>query len=144
MNKTFIPTSNYINRKWYVVDCKDQQLGRIASTIIPFLIGRSHGDHPSVDLGNYVILINIEQLKLDRTVDRFHVFQPGHPGKSLKRLVDVLPKRIIEKCVFNMLPNGFTKKHLVKRLKVYQGEQHPHTAQSPRQIELDKLYNFYY
>jgi large subunit ribosomal protein L13 len=137
MNNTFIPVSNYKKRKWYVIDCKDKQLGRVASSIVPLLTGKSKSVyHPSVDMGDYVILINTQDLKIDHNVDRFHVFRPGHPGKSLKRLVNVLPKQIIENCVFNMLPNGFPKKHLVKRLKVYQGSQHPHMAQAPKQFDL--------
>merc|ERR1712194_562810 len=102
-NKTFIPVANYNKRKWYVIDCKDKQLGRLASTIIPLLTGKSKA-----------------------------VYQPGRPGSSLKKLVNIVPKRIIENCVFNMLPNGFPKKHLVKRLKVYQSDQHPHGAQNPK------------
>ena len=89
-----------------------------------------------MDEGNYIILINTEYLKLNRDIERFHVFQPGHPGKSLKRLVNIMPKQIIENCVFNMLPNGFPKKHLVKRLKVYQGDQHPHKAQDAKLLEV--------
>jgi large subunit ribosomal protein L13 len=137
MNKTFIPATNYNKRKWYLIDCKDKQLGRLSSTIIPLLTGKSKSVyHPSVDVGDYVILINSEHLKLDREVERFHVYQPGRPGSSLKRLVNIIPKRIIENCVFNMLPNGFPKKHLVKRLKVYQGDQHPHVAQDPKLLNL--------
>jgi len=137
MNKTFIPAANYNKRKWYLIDCKDKQLGRLSSTIIPLLTGKSKSVyHPSVDVGDYVILINSEHLKLDREVERFHVYQPGRPGTSLKRLVNIIPKRIIENCVFNMLPNGFPKKHLVKRLKVYQGDQHPHVAQDPKQLNI--------
>ena len=137
MNKTFIPAANYNKRKWYVIDCKEKQLGRLASTIIPLLTGKSKSIyHPSVDVGDYVILINSEYLKLDRDVERFHVYEPGRPGTSLKRLVNIVPKRIIENCVFNMLPNGFPKKHLVKRLKVYQGDQHPHVAQDPKQLNI--------
>ena len=137
MNKIFIPATNYNKRKWYLIDCKDKQLGRLSSTIIPLLTGKSKSVyHPSVDVGDYVILINSEHLKLDREVERFHVYQPGRPGSSLKRLVNIIPKRIIENCVFNMLPNGFPKKHLVKRLKVYQGDQHPHVAQDPKLLNL--------
>ena len=137
MNKTFIPTANYNKRKWYVIDCKDKQLGRLASTIIPLLTGKSKSVyHPSVDIGDYVILINSEHLKLDRDVERFHVYQPGRPGTSLKRLVNIIPKQIIENCVFNMLPNGYPKKHLVKRLKVYQGDQHLYVVQDLKSLDI--------
>ncbi len=137
MNKTFIPASTYNKKKWYVIDCKDKQLGRLASTIVPLLTGKSKSIyHPSVDVGDYVILINSEYIKLDRDIQRFHVFKPGRPGKSLKRLVNVLPKQIIERCVFNMLPNGYPKKHITNRLKIYQGTQHPHLAQDPKQLDV--------
>jgi len=135
MNKTFIPASNHNKRKWYVIDCEEKQLGRLASTIIPLLTGKSKSIyHPSIDVGDYVILINADSVKFDQNVERFHVFQPGRPGSSLKRLTNILPKQIIENCIFGMLPNGFPKKHLVKRLKVYKGSQHPHAAQNPQKL----------
>jgi large subunit ribosomal protein L13 len=137
MNKTFIPVANYNKRKWYIIDCKDKQLGRVASNIISLLTGKSKSIyHPSVDVGDYVILINTEYLKFDPHVEQFHVYRPGCPGTSLKKLVNLIPKQIIENCVFNMLPNGFPKKHLIKRLKVYQNDQHPHDAQNPKFLDL--------
>jgi large subunit ribosomal protein L13 len=136
-NTTFRRLPQFTKRRWYVIDCKDKQLGRLASTIVEYLTGKSSFYYnPSLDEGNYIILINTEYLKLNRDIERFHVFQPGHPGKSLKRLVNIMPKQIIENCVFNMLPNGFPKKHLVKRLKIYQGDQHPHVAQNPKQLHV--------
>ena len=137
MNKTFIPVVNYNKRKWYIIDCKNNQLGRLSSIIIPLLTGKSKSVyHPSIDVGDYVILINSDHLQIDHDVERFHVYQPGRPGTSLKKLVNIIPKRIIENCVFNMLPNGFPKKHLVKRLKVYKDDQHPHSAQRPKLLDI--------
>jgi len=137
MNKTFIPVVNYNKRKWYIIDCKNKQLGRLSSIIIPLLTGKSKSVyHPSIDVGDYVILINSDHLQIDHDVERFHVYQPGRPGTSLKKLVNIIPKRIIENCVFNMLPNGFPKKHLVKRLKVYKDDQHPHSAQRPKLLDI--------
>ena len=132
-------------KKWYILDCKTYQslsFGRIAADIVQTLIGKHNSFYdPSTDVGNYVILINAEYIKVDREIERFRVFQPGHPGKSLKRITTVIPQRIIESCIFNMLPNGYTKKHLRKRLKIYQGNQHPHTAQKliPMEIENRKI-----
>ena len=128
-------------KKWYILDCKTYQslsFGRIAADIVQTLIGKHNAFYdPSTDVGNYVILINAEYIKVDREIERFRVFQPGHPGKSLKRITSVIPQRIIETCIFNMLPNGYTKKHLRKRLKIYQGNQHPHTAQNLIQMEIE-------
>lgn len=136
MNETFIPAFGYKKKKWYVIDCKGKQLGRIASSIIGLLSGKVKSYyHPAYDTGDYVILINAEALTVDREIERFHVFRPGRPGSSLKKIVNGLPQQIIENCIFGMMPNGIAKKQLSKRLKVYQGSQHPHAAQNPICIE---------
>jgi large subunit ribosomal protein L13 len=129
---SFILPSDH-RKKWYIFDCKKHHklsLGRIASLIVSDLIGKNNSYYdPSTDVGNYLIIINAEYIKFDQDIERFHVFQPGHPGKSLKRLTTITPQRIIETCIFNMLPNGFTKRQLRKQLKIYQGNQHPHKPQ---------------
>ncbi len=135
MNETFIPASDYTKKKWYVIDCKDQQLGRISSSIVGLLSGKIKSYyHPSFDTGDYVILINAEALTVDRHIERIRVFRPGRPGSSLKRIVNGLPQQIIERCIYGMMPNGIAKKQLSKRLKIYQGSEHPHAAQNPVQI----------
>jgi len=135
MNETFIPASDYTKKKWYVIDCKDKQLGRISSSIVGLLSGKIKSYyHPSFDTGDYVILINAEALTVDRHIERIRVFRPGRPGSSLKRIVNGLPQQIIERCIYGMMPNGIAKKQLSKRLKVYQGSEHPHAAQNPVQI----------
>jgi large subunit ribosomal protein L13 len=136
MNETFIPASDYTRKKWYVIDCKDKQLGRISSSIVGLLSGKIKSYyHPAFDTGDYVILINAEALTVDRQIERIYVFNPGRPGSSLKRIVNGLPQQIIEKCIYGMMPNGLAKKQLSKRLKIYQGSKHPHTAQNPIQID---------
>lgn len=141
MNKTFLPSLDYTQRKWYVVDCKDKQLGRLSSSIVGLLSGKIKPSyHPAFDTGDYVILINVESLSLDSKKERLYVFNPGRPGKALKKLVNVLPKQIIENCVFKMMPNGIAKRQLSNRLKIYEGSQHPHVAQNP--IYIDDINNF--
>jgi large subunit ribosomal protein L13 len=138
MNETFIPASNYIRKKWYVIDCKDKQLGRISSSIVGLLSGKIKTYyHPAIDMGDYVILINADALKFDREIERRYVFRPGRPGSSLKTIVNGLPKQIIEKAIYGMMPNGLAKKQLSNRLKIYLGSDHPHNAQNP--IEIDNL-----
>jgi len=141
MNETFIPAADHNKKKWYVIDCKGKQLGRISSSIIGLLSGKIKSYyHPALDTGDYVILINAESLTVDRHIERIQVFQPGRPGSSLKRIVNGLPQQIIEKCIYGMMPNGMAKRRLSKRLKVYQGSEHPHTAQNP--IQIDDIENF--
>lgn len=136
MNETFIPASDYIRKKWYVIDCKNKQLGRISSSIVGLLSGKIKAYyHPGIDMGDYIILINADSLTLDREIERKYVFRPGRPGSSLKTIVNGLPKQIIEKSIYGMMPNGLAKKQLSKRLKIYQGSEHPHRAQNPIKIE---------
>jgi len=136
MNQTFLPASDYTKKTWYVIDCKDKRLGRISSSIVSLLSGKIKTYyHPSFDTGDYVILINADCLTVDREIERIRVFQPGRPGSSLKKIVNGLPKQIIEKCIYGMMPNGLAKKQLSKRLKIYTGSEHPHTAQNPIKIE---------
>ena len=141
MNETFIPASDYTKKKWYVIDCKDKQLGRISSSIVGLLSGKIKSYyHPSFDTGDYVILINAEALTVDRHIERIRVFSPGRPGSSLKRIVNGLPQQIIERCIYGMMPNGIVKKQLSKRLKVYLVSEHPHTAQ--KRIHVEIIENF--
>jgi len=141
MNETFLPSVDYTKRTWYVVDCKGKQLGRVASQIVGLLSGkRKSYYHPSCDTGDYVILINAELLSLDSKTERLHVFRPGRPGSSLKKIINALPQQIIENCIFKMMPNGTAKRQLSTRLKIYQGSQHPHVAQQP--IYIDDIDNF--
>ena len=147
MNETFIPDSNSNNRKWYLIDCTNQNLGRLVSTIIPILTGKTKPYfHPSFDVGDYVILINAESLILDGNSDfrKFHVYSPGRPGSSLKQIINNLPYQIIERTTRCMLPKGYVKKNLYKRLKIYEGANHPHQAQNPIELNLDQLEFFNY
>ena len=136
MNETFLPAADYTKKNWYIIDCKNKRLGRISSSIVGLLSGKIKPYyHPSLDTGDYVILINADCLTVDREIERLYVFQPGRPGSSLKKIVNGLPKQIIEKCIYGMMPNGLAKKQLPKRLKIYKGSEHPHTAQNPIKIE---------
>ena len=141
MNETFIPSLNSKKRKWYLIDCKNQKLGRIATVCVGLLSGKLKSYyHPSFDTGDYVILTNAEFLTVDRNVIKLHVYRPGRPGHSLKRLTNALPEFLIEKCIYGMMPNGNVKRHLNKRLKIYQGSKHPHIAQNV--IKLDNFNKF--
>ena len=141
MNKTFLPTVESIRRKWYVIDCKDKQLGRLASVLTKILSGKGKSYYyPGFDLGDCIILINADLMIIDRYIKQLYVFKPGRPGSSLKTIVKCLPQQIIRRCIYRMMPNGIGKKCLSKRLKIYQGSDHPHLAQKP--IYLKDINNF--
>ena len=141
MNKTFIPAFQSIKRKWYIIDCKDKQLGRLASLITKILSGKSKSYYyPGFDLGDYIILINADLIVVNNSINQMYVFKPGRPGSSLKKIINILPQTIIRRCIYRMMPNGTAKKCLSKRLKIYSGSNHPHVAQHP--IYINDINNF--
>jgi large subunit ribosomal protein L13 len=143
LNKTFLPTQNYKNRNWFIIDCKGQSLGRLATTITSLLKGKIKPQyHPSIDTGDYIILINADFIIVNENSKQYFVYNPGRPGHSLKikNVSDCLPKLTIERAVKRMLSQTETKR-LMKRLKIYSNQNHLHQAQTPIEINLNNLYS---
>ena len=143
LNKTFLPTKDYKNRNWYIIDCKGQSLGRLASIITSLLKGKVKPQyHPSVDSGDYIILINADSIIINENSKQYLVYNPGRPGSSLKikNTSDCLPKLTIERAVKRMLSKTETKR-LMRRLKIYNDQTHLHSAQNPVEIDLTNLYS---
>jgi len=143
LNKTFLPTTEYKNRNWYVIDCKGQTLGRLATIITQLLKGKVKVQyHPSSDMGDYVILINADAILLNNKSKHYFVHNPGRPGRSLKikKITDCLPQLTIERAVKRMLSRTESKR-LMKRLKIYNNHQHLHEAQNPINIDITNLYS---
>lgn len=142
LNKTFLPTKTYKTRNWYVIDCKGQTLGRLATMVTTLLKGKTKSQyHPSVDTGDYVILINADSIVINETSKHYLVYNPGRPGRSLKikNVSECLPKLTIERSVKRMLARTEAKR-LMRRLKIYNNEHHLHQAQNPIQIDSTDLY----
>jgi large subunit ribosomal protein L13 len=143
LNKTFLPTKNYKNRNWYLIDCDGQTLGRLATMISGLLKGTNKPQyHPSVDTGDYIILINADSIILNETSKHYLVSNPGRPGSSLKirNVIDSLPQLAIEQAVKKMLSQTETKR-LMRRLKIYNDDNHVHQAQNPIKIDVMDLYS---
>ena len=143
LNKTFLPTQDYKNRNWYLIDCSGQTLGRLATVISGLLKGKNKSQyHPSVDTGDYVVLINAEEIVVNETAKHYIVTNPGRPGRSLKirNVVDSLPSFTIQRAVKGMLSRTETKR-LMRRLKIYNGNSHVHQAQNPIEIDVTNLYS---
>lgn len=142
LNKTFLPTQNYKNRNWYLIDCKEQNLGRLATLITNLLKGKIKSQyHPAVDTGDYIVLINAESIIINEDSKHYLVYNPGRPGHSLKikNVSDCLAKLTIERAVKRMLSQRETKR-LMRRLKIYNDQNHLHQAQNPIQIDVNNLY----
>ena len=143
LNKTFLPTKDYKNRNWYIIDCKGQKVGRLATIVVSLLKGKTKPQyHPSVDIGDYVILINADSIILNENAKHYIVNRPGHPGHSLKikNILDCLPKFTIKRTVKGMLSKTETKR-LMRRLKIYNNQDHSHQAQAPILIDTSNLLN---
>jgi large subunit ribosomal protein L13 len=142
-NKTFLPIPNYKNRNWYLIDCKGQTLGRLATTITSLLKGKVKSQyHPSVDTGDYIILVNADSIIINETSKHYLVYNPGRPGHSLKikNVSDCLPKLTIERAVKRMLSETESKR-LMRRLRIYNDQNHQHQAQNPIEINISNLYS---
>jgi large subunit ribosomal protein L13 len=138
LNKTFLPTKHYKNRNWFIIDCKGQKLGRLATIIVALLKGKVKPNyHPSIDMGDYIILINADSIILNETSKHYIVNKPGRPGRSLKikNVLDCLPKLTIERAIKGMLSETETKR-LMRRVNIYNNQNHPHQAQSPIEIDI--------
>ncbi len=141
LNKTFLPRKDYKNRNWFLIDCEGQKLGRLATLIVMLLKGKIKPHYyPSVDIGDYIILINANSIILNEDSKHYIVYNPGRPGHSLKikNVTDSLPKLTIQRAVKRMLSETETKR-LMRRLNIYNDKNHPHQAQNP--IKIDTLLN---
>lgn len=142
MQKTYYPKAEDIQRDWVLVDANDQTLGRLVTQISTVLLGKHKPAFtPGVEMGDYVIVVNAARIKVtgNKLDDKIYYHHTGYPGglKSIN-LRDQLakhPERVIEKAVWGMLPHNRMGRHLMRKLRVYAGPEHPHDAQSPKPIE---------
>lgn len=141
--KTFSAKPETVKRDWYVVDATDKVLGRLSSEIARRLRGKHKPEYtPHVDTGDYVVVINAEKVRVTgaKTTDKMYYRHSGFPGgirsRSFEQMRDSHPERIIEKAVKGMLPRNPLGRAMLKKLKVYAGGEHPHSAQQPEPLEL--------
>lgn len=143
LNKTLLTTKDYKNRNWFLIDCKGQKLGRLATVITSLLKGKLKPQyHPSADTGDYIVLVNADLIILNKESRHFLVYNPGRPGHSLKikNVSNCLTKLTIERAVKRMLSRTEAKR-LMRRLKIYNDQNHLHQAQNPIQIDLSNFYS---
>ena len=140
--KTFMASPATIERKWYVVDATDKTLGRLASEVAKVLRGKNKAIFtPSIDTGDYVIIINAEKIKvtgkkLDQKLYYHHSgWVGGLKSKTLREMKATKPTTVVEMAVKGMLPKGPLGSEMYKKLFVYAGAEHPHAAQKPEEIK---------
>lgn len=142
--KTFSAKPSDIDRRWYIVDAEGKVLGRLASEVAKILRGKHKPTFtPHIDTGDFVIVINAEKVKVtgNKATQKTYFHHTGYMGHDrhtpFATMLAKHPERIIEKAVFGMLPKNALAKQVVRRkLRVYAGTDHPHTAQQPTTLHL--------
>ena len=136
MEKTYYPKAGDIKPEWYLVDARDQNLGRLATKIASVLLGKNKPTFtPGVEMGDYVVVINAERVTVtgNKLEDKFYYRHSNYPGglkaTSLRRQLEIHPDRVLRSAVWGMLPHNKFSRRLIKRLKIYSGSEHPHSAQ---------------
>ena len=129
--------------KWWVIDANGAVLGRLATKIASYLRGKHNPMFtPHVDSGDSVVVINAEKIKLtgnkelQKTYKRYSGYPSGLKNIPFKRMLAEKPEEIIRHAVKGMLPKNALGRKLIRKLKIYVGEEHPHTAQKPKNISL--------
>jgi len=136
--RTEFPSQKQLTRAWYVLDANNQVLGRLASRAAVLLMGKHKPTYaPFLDVGDHVVVVNAAKVRLtgrkeDQKVYRRHSGYPGGLKETTVRRVRAShPTRLVRDAVAGMLPKTKLGKHMLSKLKVYAGEQHPHQAQKP-------------
>jgi large subunit ribosomal protein L13 len=131
-------------REWYVLDAQGQTLGRIATKIASVLRGKHKATYtPNVDMGDFVVVVNASTVQLtgrkldDKVYHKHTLFPGGIRTRTAKQVLATDPERAIREAVWGMLPKGPLGRRIIKKLKVYSGAKHDHSAQQPRVLQAD-------
>lgn len=143
--KTYSARPDQVKRNWFVVDAAGQTLGRISTEIAHRLRGKHKPEYtPHVDTGDFIIVINADKVTVtgNKEEGKLYHHHTGYPGglktTNFKKLQEKHPIRIIEKSVKGMLPKNPLGRAMFRKLKVYAGAEHPHSAQQPQELLLNK------
>jgi len=141
--KTFVAKPAEVKRDWYVVDAEGKTLGRLATEIALRLRGKHKAEYtPHVDTGDYIIVINAEKITVtgNKAKDKIYYHHTGFIGGikeiSFEKLIERAPERVIETAVKGMLPKGPLGRAMYRKLKVYAGTEHQHSAQQPQVLDI--------
>ena len=141
--KTFTAKTAEVSRDWYVVDAEGKTLGRLATEIARRLRGKHKPEYtPHVDTGDYIVVINCEKIHAsgNKMTDKMYHHHTGYIGHlksiSLDKLLASHPERVIETAVKGMLPRSPLGRQMMRKLKIYAGPEHQHSAQQPQPLDI--------
>lgn len=139
--KTYVAKPSDVERQWHVIDASDQILGRLATQVARLLMGKHKPMFSrNLDTGDYVVIINAEKIKVtgNKAKQKLYYRHSGYPGGlksiSLEKTLQTEPTRVIEHAVKGMLPHTRLGASMMKKLRVYAGETHPHLAQVKKEV----------
>jgi large subunit ribosomal protein L13 len=142
VQKTYIPKADELSNEWVLVDASDKYIGRLATQVASILLGKNKPNFtPGVETGDFVIIINAEQIKAtgNKMEDKIYYHHSGYPSGikaiTLRQQLAKYPERVIRNAVWGMLPHNKFGRSLIKKLKVYAGPEHPHSAQNPKMLD---------
>ena len=141
--KTYSAKAETVKRDWYIVDAEGKTLGRLASELASRLRGKHKPEFtPHVDTGDYIVVVNAEKVRVTgkKAQDKIYNRHTGYPGglKSInfQGLIDAKPEMVIQLAVKGMLPRNILGREMARKLKVYAGSEHPHSAQQPQELKI--------
>lgn len=144
--KTYIAKPDEVEHKWLIVDAEDKVLGRLATQVATILRGKHKPIYsPHMDVGDHVIIINAEKIRVTgkKAATKKYYRHTGYPGglrsESYEDLIVSDPGKILEKAIWGMMPRNKLGKKMFKKLKIYAGVEHPHTAQQPEKLEIKPI-----
>ena len=132
-----------LDKKWLLLDARDETLGRLSSKIASILMGKNKAQYtPHNDLGDYVVVVNAEKVRVtgNKDIQKKYYKHTGYPGglksSTFSEIIEKNPENVILKAVKGMLPKNKLSNSMISKLKVYEGDNHPHVGQNPIKIEL--------
>jgi large subunit ribosomal protein L13 len=141
--KTFSAKASEVDRKWWLIDAKDQVLGHVAVKAARLLRGKEKVVFtPHVDTGDFVIVINADKIRVSgkkeeqKSFMSFSGYVGGHKSESVRSRRARHPELLVERAVRGMIPHNRLGRAVYRKLKVYRGESHPHSAQQPQAVKL--------
>ena len=141
--KTFMQKKETVERNWYIIDAEGQNLGRVATKVASMLRGKHKVTYtPYVDCGDYIIVINANKVNLtgNKLEDKKYYNHSGYPGglreRTAKVMIEKYPVEMMERAIKGMLPHNRLGRQMYKKLFVYAGNEHPHTAQKPKVVDM--------
>ncbi|HOB73721.1 MAG TPA: 50S ribosomal protein L13 [Phycisphaerae bacterium] len=142
--KSFLAKPGEVGGDWHLVDADGKVLGRLATELATILMGKHKPTYtPHVLTGDFVVVINAEKVRLtgnkleQKEYDRYTYYNSGRKVDPIKKVLATHPERVIWWAVRRMLPKNALGRHMLSRLKIYAGPQHPHQAQQPKPLEIN-------